>query len=762
MELILYTADCRGMVGNCLYPHRRVITNAAGVAEAGRYDQVFARYRGDYRNMENFIESCVIPQDVDNDCDDPGTWRTAEDLEAEFADVDYVIVPSRHHMRPKGGKSARPRYHMLFPSRSYTDAAEYTAVKTAVLRKYPFFDEKTKDAARFFFGSDFSAGDVVWHEGAHRIDETLTEAELCAPTAEKTEPSYAGGPIPEGSRNSTLSRFAGRVLKRYGVCDKAHQVFLQRAAQCDPPLEDSELSTIWGSAVRFAEKVQCQDGYIPPERYNAEPETEGLKPEDYSDLGEAKVLAREFGGELRYTAATDLLRFDGRCWQEDKQLALGACLDFMDLQLQDARDAVQEAEDSLIAAGIPMDEVKDRGRELKRDCAHADLMGLYFALMGADAYLRFVMKYRNYRSIVNVQNTVKPMVALDVSALDADPNLLNTPQATYDLARGIDGGRPHEPGDLITRMTSVSPGETGREIWEQALDTFFCGDRELIEYVQLNCGMAAIGRVYREQLIIAYGGGANGKSTFWNTIFRVLGTYAGKISADTLTVNCRHNTRPEAAELKGKRLIIASETEEGVRLNTSMVKQLCSTDEIQAEKKYKDPFHFVPSHTLVLYTNHLPKVGANDDGVWRRLIVIPFQAVISGTSDIKNYADYLFTHAGPYIMTWIIQGAQKAIEADFRTEQPQVVREAIDRYRDANDWLGLFLGEHCELDPSYEEKSGELYRQYRFVCTANGEYVRSTTDFYGALEQAGYRRRRSNRGSCVCGLRLKSGQDFIG
>ena len=106
----------------------------------------------------------------------------------------------------------------------------------------------------------------------------------------------------------------------------------------------------------------------------------------------------------------------------------------------------------------------------------------------------------------------------------------------------------------------MSPGDTGKEIWEQALGTFFCGDKELIDYVQATVGMAAIGKVYQEHMIIAYGGGANGKSTFWNTIFRVLGTYAGKISADTLTMSCKHNTRPEAAELKGKRLIIAYET----------------------------------------------------------------------------------------------------------------------------------------------------------------------------------------------------------
>ena len=513
--------------------------------------------------------------------------------------------------------------------------------------------------------------------------------------------------------------------------------------------------------MKFAKKVQSQEGYVPPEEYNADFEEEGMKPEDYSDLGEAKVLAREFGNELRYTSATDLLRFDGQCWQEDKQLALGASLDFMDLQLQDAKDAVQAAEDNLVAAGIPEADVKDRGKNLKNGCADAGIMGLYFALLGADTYLKFVMKYRNYRNIINVQNTVKPMVAINVSQLDVDPNLLNTPYATYDLAKGLDGEQPHDPEDFITKITNVSPGDTGKEIWEQALGTFFCGDQELIDYVQATVGMAAIGKVYQEHMIIAYGGGANGKSTFWNTIFRVLGTYAGKISADTLTMSCKHNTRPEAAELKGKRLIIASEMEEGVRLNTSMVKQLCSTDEIQAEKKYKDPFHFVPSHTLVLYTNHLPKVGANDDGIWRRLIVIPFNAKITGKSDIKNYADYLYENAGPYIMTWIINGAKKAIEANFHTELPKVVKEAIDKYRESNDWLGQFLEDRCEVDKMNFEKSGELYQQYRFYCMSNGEYVRSTSDFYGALDKAGFIRRKTNKGSMVQGLKLKEGQDFL-
>lgn len=758
MELILYTADCVGKPENCLYPNEKVITDAAGIVEAVKHDQVFAKYQNDYRSVGNFLSSNVIPMDCDNDHSDrPEDWETPESLSEKLRDVDHVIIPSRHHMLDKGKKSARPRMHILFPVQEYMDADMYVAVKKAIQQKYPFFDDNAVDAARFFFGADVEESDVIWNEGFLQIDETLDEEDDLEEEVEFTE----GGPIFEGSRNNTMSRFAGRVLKKYGVCEKSRQVFLERAQQCDPPLPDSELNSIWNSAVKFIKKVQSQPGYIPPDKYNNDFDDKSMKPDDYSDLGEAKVLAREFGDELLYTSATDMLRYDGECWREDKQMALGACLDFMDLQLQDAKDAVESAEKAMIAAGIPEGDVKGRSKSLQEQCAARKKSKLYFVLLGADVYLKFVMKYRNYRNIINVQNTVKPMVAVDVSELDADPFLLNTPYATYDLREGLAGERPHDPSDMITKVTNVSPDDIGKDIWEEALNTFFCGDQELIHYVKLTVGLMAIGKVYQEHMIIAYGGGSNGKSTFFNAIFRVLGSYAGKISADTLTMSCKHNTRPEAAELKGKRLIIASEMEEGMRLNTSMVKQLCSTDEVIGERKYKDPFHFVPSHTLVLYTNFLPKVGANDDGIWRRLIVILFNAKITGKSDIKNYADYLFENAGPYIMKWIIEGAQEAIARDFHFDIPSAVQAAIDQYREANDWLGQFLEDCCDTDTSYTEKSGELYQQYRFYCMQNGEYVRSTSDFYGSLERTGFRRQKTNKGNVMVGLKLKDGQDFL-
>ena len=760
MELILYTADCTGKAANCLYPHEKKIINQKELVEAIAHDQVFAKYKDSYRSIENFISSSVIPLDCDNDhSEKPEEWLTAEKLTEIFEDMQFVLIPSRNHMKEKNGKAARPKYHVLFPVADYTDPALYAAVKSAIQKKYPFFDDNAVDAARFFFGSKCTEDDVVWHDGFLQIDEDLDETDMLE-QEETAMPIYMGGSITEGSRNNTMSHFAGRVLKKFGITDKAHQLYMERAEKCEPPLSKAELDTIWKSAVKFANKVQAQDGYIPPDKFNDEFGAGSLKPEDYSDIGEAKVLSRENMDCLRFTNATGFLTYCGDRWHEDTQKALGITEKFLDIQLADADEAIKSAEDALIAAGVPEESVRAGGKALEK-AVPAAKMGLLYALIGAQTYHKFVMKYRNYKNIVNTQNAAKPMLAIDVSELDYDAELLNTPEQTYDLTKGMTGGHPHDPDDLITKVTNCSPGDEGMQLWLETLDTFFCKDKALISYVQEIVGMAAVGKVYAEHMIIAYGGGANGKSTFWNTIARVLGNYSGKISAEALTMNCKRNVKPEMAELKGKRLIIASELEEGTRLNTGMVKQLCSVDPIEAEKKYKDPFHFDPSHTLVLYTNHLPKVSANDDGTWRRLIVIPFNAKITGKSDIKNFSDYLFEHAGSAIMKWIIEGAEIAINKGFKFTEPQVVVDAINEYRENNDWLGQFIEEHCDVDPSYSEKSGELYQQYRVSCIQCGEFVRSTSDFYGSLEKAGFFRYRKKSGRVIVGLKLKDGQDFL-
>ena len=216
------------------------------------------------------------------------------------------------------------------------------------------------------------------------------------------------------------------------------------------------------------------------------------------------------------------------------------------------------------------------------------------------------------------------------------------------------------------------------------------------------------------------------------------------------------------AEVKGKRLLIAAEMQEGARLNDSTVKQLCSTDDVFAEKKYKDPFSFKPCHTLVLYTNHLPRVSASDDGIWRRLIVIPFNAKITGKSDIKNYGESLYDNAGESILAWVIEGAKKVIDLDYQIPVPACVKAAIDEYRSQNDWFGHFMEDKCETGDGFRESSSSLYQAYRNYCIDTNEYVRSTADFYFALESAGFERVTLNRKRYFKGVRLRTDVDDAG
>lgn len=762
MNFSFFTADIIGDAGNCLYPHEVNVTDATSLAKAVATDYVAAKYKGSYRSNENFLESDVEVLDCDNDhTENPAEWITPEYMATEFASVSYVLIPSRNNMKVKKGKAARPKFHIAFPIDKCESAGTYKQIKTIIREKYPFFDKNALDAARFFFGSEIDADDITWHDGFESIEEFLEIDRNNMPidASQPEQKTYApySKIIHSGERNSTLSRFAARILKRYGLTDKTHELFLQRAEDCEEPLDDEELRTIWNSAVGFYQrKVVADPSYKAPTDYNNDFGDFSLYPKDLSDMGEAAVVTENFGDILKYTDSTEYIRFrEGQCWVESRMAGIGTVEEFMDLQLMDAQETLAMATENLIGSGVSGSDISRGGKTLEKACGSDEQLQALELYMKALKYYAFVMKRRDYKYIQATANAAKPMLEISINDLDADGFLLNTPGMTFDLCKDISEWHEPDPKDLITKQTLCAPGTEGQQIWLDALDTFFCGDAELIEYVQKIVGMAAIGEVFMEALIIAYGEGRNGKSTFWNTISNVLGTYSGTISAESLTVGCRHNARPEMAELKGKRLVIAAELEDGMRLNTAVVKKLCSTDEISAEKKYKDPFKYKPSHTLVLYTNHLPKVGVTDAGTWRRLIVIPFNAKIEGKSDIKNYTNYLTQNAGPFIMRWIIEGAQKAIADDFHFDKPQVVTDAIEKYRQDNDWLGEFISECCEIDSTYKQKSGEFYQAYRSYCDSTGEFTRSTADFYSALESAGFEKKKVTSGSFIHGVRLK-------
>lgn len=753
----IYKSGVIGDQTNCAYKNEVEVHDAESLKNAINKDYVCAKYKDGYRSKDNFIESDCLSVDCDNDTtDDSSKWLTPEAIKERFPDVTFAVHYSRHHMIDKKYYdknknvtkvvTARPRFHVFFEIDKITSQEAYSNLKNYLNSMCPYFDSNALDAARFFFGTEDPK--VDYFEGKITLTEFLDDEDEFDKDFDK---------IKEGNRNATMSKYAGRVLIRFGNTEEAHKAFLTKAGKCEPPLDDAELATIWNSALKFYKKVASSPDYVAPDSYHG---SSSYWPDDYSDIGQAKVLIENRGQELIYTDATDYLNYNGQYWEESKQKAVAVMEDFLDKQLEDSNSKIDEAVKELKDSGVAEADLFSASKKVEASLVGKQLEA-YKKFNSAKIYKAFVMKRRDMKYVVSALQAAKPMVLHNVNELDADGYLINVPGFTLDLRKGIKDAYQPKAEDLITRQTSVAPSDQGKQIWLDALDLVFCHDQPLIDYVQEIVGLAAIGKVLIEALIIAFGEGRNGKSTFWNTISKVLGTYSGSISADTLTVGCKRNVKPEMAELKGKRLVIAAELEEGTRLNTSVVKQLSSTDEISAEKKYKDPFKFTPSHMVVLYTNHLPRVGAIDQGTWRRIIVIPFNAKIEGKNDIKNYADYLYKQAGPAVMSWIIDGARKAALKGGKIEEPEIVREAIAKYRKLNDWIHIFLDECCDADKTYTERSGELYREYRTYCANNGEYTRSTTDFYSALEQLGFERHNTNKCVIIRGLRLKEGIDFL-
>ncbi|NMC33929.1 MAG: DNA primase, partial [Veillonellaceae bacterium] len=541
----IYSADVTGNPGNCSYPHKHVILNEASLKAAINRDYVCAEYRNSYRNGDNFIGSDCLPVDCDNDhSENPADWMTPDDVMQAFPGVTFAIHYSRFHNREKNGKAARPKFHVLFPIEYCTDASLYSDMKKLVNSIFPYFDTQALDAARFFFGT--AAAEVALYPGRMNLTEFLNEDLF---DEYLPQGNFDTSVIPEGSRNATMSRFAGRVIKKYGDTEKAYQTFLEEAAKCVPPLDNAELSTIWHSAQRFYTKLSQQDGYVAPEVYN---DPSCYKPEDYSDVGQAEVLGKYFSSELRYSPATHFIRYSDHYWQESEPGAQAVAHELTRRQLKEAGNDLVEALTKMKNTGAQtiLDSTsKSKAEQLMND----QQLEAYQDFLAAKAYQAFAIKRRDSKNITSTLRESHPILEISPRDLDADPFALCTPEATFDLRKGMAGAREHSPEDFITKITSVSPSQKGQQIWLDCLDLIFQGDQSLIDYVQMICGLAAIGKVYVEALIIAYGDGRNGKSTFWNAVSRVLGLYSGNISADTLTVGCRRNIKPEMAEVKGKR-----------------------------------------------------------------------------------------------------------------------------------------------------------------------------------------------------------------
>ena len=454
---------------------------------------------------------------------------------------------------------------------------------------------------------------------------------------------------------------------------------------------------------------------------------EQVRPPDFSDAGNAEAFTQKYRDTLLFSDALGWMVWNGQRWERSDHKALTLATEL-------SGDMLADAQKEYRAAHVAMAEAKadEAGPEdMERAANRADR---------AKAYLTHAKQTRSAGRLKSMLELSKPAFVVRADTLDANPADLNTPAGIVDLTTGA--LRPHDRAARCSQITTASPGEQGAQMWDTFLDTITQGDGSLRGFLQLVAGMALHGKVYHEGLLLAHGAGRNGKSTFFNALAAVLGDYAGSLDIDVFTTD-RQNRGAALATLRGKRLVIAGELEEGRRLSVATVKKVCSTDRITIEEKYKAPETITPSHTLCLFTNHLPRVGSTDPGTWRRLIVVPFRATIPTQGSRSNYGDILVKEAGPSILSWAIEGAVNFARNGYQLQTPDVVEEVTEAYRGQEDWVGNFLAECCTLGPGVWVPSSELYQRYRQWAENAGDFVRRLPDFNTALENRGLAKKRT-------------------
>ncbi len=296
-KFTLYRANRAGNAKNTVYQIKAEISDPDALCDALRHDHVCAKYKDNRRSEANFESSDVIPMDCDNDhSEDPAEWKSPEDVRAAFPGVAYGVGYSRNHMKEKNGRAPRPKFHVYFPIQPVTDAKQYAALKQQILLRFPWFDGNAVDAARFYFGSTENKAEIV--DGKKTVDQVLPK------------------PITAGSRNSTLSKKAGRLIKRYGNTEEARRLFDAEAAACVPPLERDELQAIWDSATKYGAKEAAKPGYVQPDAYNVPSDIltflQSVQPEssrDYpwTDIGGSRLFADCFQRIIRFVP-------ERKCW----------------------------------------------------------------------------------------------------------------------------------------------------------------------------------------------------------------------------------------------------------------------------------------------------------------------------------------------------------------------------------------------------------------------------------------------------------------
>jgi P4 family phage/plasmid primase-like protien len=420
-----------------------------------------------------------------------------------------------------------------------------------------------------------------------------------------------------------------------------------------------------------------------------------------TDLGNAKRYAEKFDGRVIHSGALGGFGvWDGRRFERDER---GRAVE---LAKSLAPDIMREAEHAISTGDT----------EGAKKLSSWSIASCFAAKI--EAALKLAKSEAN--------------IAVGAGELDAHPYLLNTENGVLDLRTGDLG--PHDPEKRLTKVAPVPyDPEATAPAWSAFLERVLPSEA-LRHFVQKLIGYCLTGDQGEQILPFLYGTGANGKSTFVNTILELLGDYAQQAAPELLMVKAgAHPT--ELAELKARRLVASVEIDEGRKLAESLVKQLTGGEKIRARFMRQDFFEFWPEHHVFLVANHKPIVRGTDHAMWRRIKLIPFTVTIPVSEQDSKLAENLKDEL-PGILRWAVEGC--LLWQSEGLGEPEEVRAATEEYREEQDVLGAFLSECCYVDERASARFKTLYAVYCAWCEESNERAVKKRAFGVSLDERGF------------------------
>ena len=367
-------------------------------------------------------------------------------------------------------------------------------------------------------------------------------------------------------------------------------------------------------------------------------------------------------------------------------------------------------------------------------------------------WYRFQKDSRSHMAKMHMIDEFKKYVIVKHGEFDKEDMLLNTESGYVDLSSGE--LHDHDIDKKFSHQTVAEYSDNvDAPLWEKFLNQIFNNDEELIHYVQKAIGYSFTGSVDEQCLFILNGRGRNGKSVFSNVVSDVAGNYAKQMNVQTIVAkkNQSGSANSDIARLEGARIVTSSELNEGDRFDESLVKQLTGGDKILARFLYGSEFEYKPKFKIWMATNHLPIIRGTDDGIWRRIKIIPFNIQIP-KEKVDKKLEYKLKAEYTGILNWIVQGAIMWQQEGL--EDPEAVTKVIETYRAEMDPLDAFLEECCTTGQNYSIKAREMYDAYHEWAKESEEYKMSMTKFGREMRKKLLRVKRRD-GWYYVGLKLK-------